>query len=159
MPNTALLGYAGAAAGRNESQRHDDLAARASADDAIITNGAAVSPLDTPLLSLPPHRHPFRAGVAVHGYGVPAAVALKRLYPKRQVISISGDGDFLMSGQEFATAMQYQLPIIALVLDNGMYGSIRLHQERTYPAAFRPPRCRIPISRYGRKASAALAPP
>ena len=67
------------------------------------------------------------------GYGVPAAVALKRLYPARRVVSISGDGDFLMSGQEFATAVQYDLPIIALVLDNGMYGSIRLHQEREYP--------------------------
>ena len=67
------------------------------------------------------------------GYGVPAAVALKRLYPTRRVVSISGDGDFLMSGQEFVTAAQYGLPINALELDNGMYGSIRLHQEKTYP--------------------------
>jgi acetolactate synthase-1/2/3 large subunit len=67
------------------------------------------------------------------GYGVPAAVALQRLYPQRRVISISGDGDFLMSGQEFVTAAQYGLPIICLVLDNGMYGSIRLHQEKNYP--------------------------
>ena len=67
------------------------------------------------------------------GYGVPAAVAMKHLYPKRTVISISGDGDFLMTGQEFVTAAQYGLPIIALVLDNGMYGSIRLHQEKNYP--------------------------
>ena len=64
---------------------------------------------------------------------VPAAVALKRLYPERRVVSISGDGDFLMSGQEFVTAAQYALPIICLVLDNGMYGSIRLHQEKNYP--------------------------
>ena len=67
------------------------------------------------------------------GYGVPAAVALQRLYPGRRVVAISGDGDFLMSGQEFATAMQYDLPIICLVLDNGMYGSIRWNQERVYP--------------------------
>jgi acetolactate synthase-1/2/3 large subunit len=67
------------------------------------------------------------------GYGVPAAVALKQLYPERAVIAISGDGDFLMSGQEFSTAVQYGLPIICLVLDNAMYGSIRLHQERNYP--------------------------
>ena len=67
------------------------------------------------------------------GYGVPAAVAMQRLYPGRRVVAISGDGDFLMSGQEFATAVQYGLPIICLVLDNAMYGSIRLHQERTYP--------------------------
>jgi acetolactate synthase-1/2/3 large subunit len=67
------------------------------------------------------------------GYGVPAAIAIKRLYPDRPVIAISGDGDFLMSGQEFATAIQYNLPIICVVLDNGMYGSIRAHQERAYP--------------------------
>ena len=60
-------------------------------------------------------------------------MALKQIYPKRPVIAISGDGDFLMSGQEFVTAAQYGLPIISLVLDNGMYGSIRLHQERAYP--------------------------
>ena len=50
-----------------------------------------------------------------------------------RVIAISGDGDFLMTGQEFATAVQYGLPVICLVLDNAMYGSIRLHQERLYP--------------------------
>ena len=67
------------------------------------------------------------------GYGVPAAVAMKRLYPDRQVVCIAGDGDFLMSGQELATAMQYGLPIIIIVADNGMYGTIRMHQERDYP--------------------------
>jgi acetolactate synthase-1/2/3 large subunit len=67
------------------------------------------------------------------GYGIPAAVAMKRLYPKRRVISINGDGDFLMNGQEFATAVQYRLPIIAMVFDNASYGTIRMHQERDYP--------------------------
>ncbi|HEX8233533.1 MAG TPA: thiamine pyrophosphate-binding protein [Caulobacteraceae bacterium] len=67
------------------------------------------------------------------GYGVPAAVAMKRLFPERQVVSINGDGDFLMNGQEFATAVQYGLPIVVLVLDNASYGSIRLSQEREYP--------------------------
>ncbi|MEI7805897.1 MAG: thiamine pyrophosphate-binding protein [Hyphomicrobiales bacterium] len=67
------------------------------------------------------------------GYGVPAAVAMKRLYPDRQVVCIAGDGDFLMSGQELATAMQYGLRIIIIVADNGMYGTIRMHQERDYP--------------------------
>jgi acetolactate synthase-1/2/3 large subunit len=67
------------------------------------------------------------------GYGVPAAVAMKRLYPQRKVISINGDGDFLMNGQEFATAVQYDLPIIVIVCDNGMYGTIRMHQEREFP--------------------------
>jgi acetolactate synthase-1/2/3 large subunit len=67
------------------------------------------------------------------GYGVPSAVAMKRLHPERTVIAFAGDGDFLMTGQEFATAMQYDLPIIVLVVDNGMYGTIRMHQEREYP--------------------------
>ena len=67
------------------------------------------------------------------GYGVPAAVAMQRLHPGRRVVSIAGDGDFLMNGQEFATAVQYALPIVVLVVDNGVYGSIRLHQEREYP--------------------------
>jgi len=67
------------------------------------------------------------------GYGMPAAVAMKRLYPGRTVISINGDGDFLMNGQEFATAVQYNLQIIVLVCDNRSYGTIRMHQEREYP--------------------------
>jgi len=67
------------------------------------------------------------------GYGVPAAVAMKRLYPERPVVCIAGDGDFLMNGQEFATAVQYGLPLIVVIADNGMYGTIRMHQEREYP--------------------------
>jgi acetolactate synthase-1/2/3 large subunit len=67
------------------------------------------------------------------GYGVPAAIGMKRLAPGRTVIAFAGDGDFLMTGQEFATAVQYDLPIIIVVVDNGMYGTIRMHQERHYP--------------------------
>jgi acetolactate synthase-1/2/3 large subunit len=67
------------------------------------------------------------------GYGVPAAVAMKRVYPTRTVLSLNGDGDFLMNGQEFATAVQYDLPIITIVCDNRMYGTIRMHQEREFP--------------------------
>ncbi|WP_407521166.1 thiamine pyrophosphate-binding protein [Methylobacterium oryzisoli] len=67
------------------------------------------------------------------GYGVPAAVAAKRLLPERTVVAVAGDGDFLMSGQDFATAVQYDLPIVVIVVDNGMYGTIRMHQEREYP--------------------------
>jgi acetolactate synthase I/II/III large subunit len=67
------------------------------------------------------------------GYGIPAAVGMQCLYPARKVISINGDGDFLMNGQEFAAAVQYKLPIIAMVFDNGIYGTIRMHQERDYP--------------------------
>ena len=67
------------------------------------------------------------------GYGVPAAIGMQRLAPERMVIAFAGDGDFLMTGQEFATAVQYELPIIVVVVDNGMYGTIRMHQERHYP--------------------------
>ena len=102
--------------------------------DAIITNGAggfaAWIHRFYRFRKLGTHFAPVSQSM---GYGVPAAITLKRLYPQRKVICISGDGDFLMTGQEFATSVQYELPIICLVLDNGMYGSIRLHQERTYP--------------------------
>jgi acetolactate synthase-1/2/3 large subunit len=67
------------------------------------------------------------------GYGLPAAVAAKRLFPEREVVCFAGDGCFLMHGQEFATAVQYDLPIIAVVVNNGIYGTIRMHQEREYP--------------------------
>jgi acetolactate synthase-1/2/3 large subunit len=67
------------------------------------------------------------------GYGVPAAIAMKRLYPERIVVAIAGDGDFLMNGQEFATAVQFNLPVIIIIADNGTYGTIRMHQEREYP--------------------------
>jgi len=67
------------------------------------------------------------------GYGLPAAVAAKRLFPEREVVCFAGDGCFLMHGQEFATAVRYALPIIVLVINNGMYGTIRMHQEREYP--------------------------
>jgi len=67
------------------------------------------------------------------GFGLPAAVAAKQLYPNRVVVAFSGDGDFLMNGQEFATAVQYGLAVIAVVMDNGCYGTIRMHQEREYP--------------------------
>jgi acetolactate synthase-1/2/3 large subunit len=67
------------------------------------------------------------------GYGVPAAVAMKRLHPGRPVVCLAGDGDFLMNGQEFATAVQYGLPLTVIIADNGIYGTIRMHQEREYP--------------------------
>jgi len=67
------------------------------------------------------------------GYGFPAAVAMKMLHPERTVVCIAGDGDFLMTGQEFATAVQYKLLVIVVLADNGLYGTIRMHQERDYP--------------------------
>ncbi|HEU5296736.1 MAG TPA: thiamine pyrophosphate-dependent enzyme, partial [Burkholderiaceae bacterium] len=73
------------------------------------------------------------------GYGVPAAVAASLLYPQRTVINVAGDGDFLMTGQELATATGYEAgrgrgKLVSIVVDNGSYGTIRMHQEREYPA-------------------------
>ena len=68
------------------------------------------------------------------GYGVPAAVAAAICHPDRTVVCFAGDGDFLMTGQELATAVQYAAGFVVLVFNNGMYGTIRMHQEREYPA-------------------------
>ncbi|QHL91321.1 thiamine pyrophosphate-binding protein [Sphingomonas changnyeongensis] len=67
------------------------------------------------------------------GYGVPAAVAAALRCPGRQVVALAGDGDFLMNGQELATALRHRLDLIVIVVDNGGYGTIRMHQEREYP--------------------------
>ncbi|MEK9671950.1 MAG: thiamine pyrophosphate-binding protein [Rhodospirillaceae bacterium] len=67
------------------------------------------------------------------GYGVPAAVAAKLRYPDREVVCVAGDGCFMMTCQEVATARQYGANVIFLVVNNGMYGTIRMHQEREYP--------------------------
>ena len=68
------------------------------------------------------------------GYGVPSAVAAKLVHPERIVVSFNGDGCFMMNGQELATAVQHNANVIFLVINNGMYGTIRMHQEREYPA-------------------------
>lgn len=103
-------------------------------NDAIMTNGAGN--YATWL-----HRfHRFR-GFATQaaptsgtmGYGVPAAVAAAQAFPERLTVCFAGDGCFLMHGQEFATAVRHQLPIIILVINNEVYGTIRMHQERDYP--------------------------
>jgi acetolactate synthase-1/2/3 large subunit len=67
------------------------------------------------------------------GFGVPAAIAAKITAPGRTVVAVAGDGDFLMTGQELATAVQYGVAVIFIVIDNGAYGTIRMHQEREYP--------------------------
>lgn len=67
------------------------------------------------------------------GYGVPAGIAAKLLDPSQMVVILAGDGDFLMTGQELATAVQYRAAVLILVVNNGMYGTIRMHQEREYP--------------------------
>jgi acetolactate synthase-1/2/3 large subunit len=102
--------------------------------DAIVTNGAGN-------FSVWVHRfwrwHEYPTQLAptsgAMGYGVPAAVAAKVVRPERTVICFAGDGDFLMSGQELATAVHHDLPIVVLVVNNGMYGTIRMHQERRFP--------------------------
>jgi acetolactate synthase-1/2/3 large subunit len=67
------------------------------------------------------------------GYGLPAAIAAKLAHPDRPVIALAGDGCLMMTIQELATAVQYGLPIVVIVANNGMYGTIRMHQERRYP--------------------------
>ncbi|MDF2766170.1 MAG: thiamine pyrophosphate-binding protein, partial [Rhodospirillales bacterium] len=68
------------------------------------------------------------------GYGAPAGVAAKLVHPERIVVSFNGDGCFLMNGQELATALQYGAATVFIVVNNGMYGTIRMHQERHYPS-------------------------
>ena len=67
------------------------------------------------------------------GYGVPAAVAAALRHPERPVVALAGDGDFLMNGQELATAVQYGCDLMVILVDNGTYGTIRMHQEREFP--------------------------
>ncbi len=67
------------------------------------------------------------------GFGFPAGVAAKIMHPQRTVVALAGDGCFLMNGQELATAVQYGANLVTIVVDNGSYGTIRMHQERDYP--------------------------
>jgi len=105
------------------------------ADEAIITNGAGNYAIWV-------HRYfayrrrgtQLAPTCGAMGYGVPAAIAAQIVHPERQVVCFAGDGCFLMSGQELATVARYALPIIFIVVNNGMYGTIRMHQEKAYPA-------------------------
>jgi acetolactate synthase-1/2/3 large subunit len=107
---------------------------RAHAPDAIITNGAGnYATWPGRFLRYRRFDQQIAPTSGSMGFGVPTAVAAKRLLPERTVIAFAGDGCFLMNGQEFATAVQYDLGIIVIVVDNGMYGTIRMHQEREYP--------------------------
>ena len=67
------------------------------------------------------------------GYGLPAAIAAKLEHRDRDVVCFAGDGCFLMSGQELATVAEHRLKLLIVVANNGMYGTIRMHQERSYP--------------------------
>jgi len=103
--------------------------------DAIVTNGAGN--FCVWVNGYYQYRH-FRSQLGPTsgsmGYGTPAAVAAQLVHPDRTVVCVAGDGDFLMTGQELATAAQYQLPVIWLIVNNRMYGTIRMHQERDYPS-------------------------
>ncbi|MEJ7929968.1 thiamine pyrophosphate-binding protein [Ramlibacter sp. AN1015] len=103
-------------------------------DDAILTNGAGNYTVWL-------HRfYRYRQGrtqlaptCGAMGYGLPAALAAKLRHPQRTVVCFAGDGCFLMYPQELVTAMEYGISVIVLVIDNGMYGTIRMHQEKRFP--------------------------
>jgi acetolactate synthase-1/2/3 large subunit len=105
-----------------------------SGDDTILCNGAGNN---TGWLHRFFRYRSYRTQLAptsgTMGYGLPAAIAAKLRYPDRCVVAVAGDGDFMMNGQELATAMQYQANIIVIVVNNGIYATIRMHQEREYP--------------------------
>jgi acetolactate synthase-1/2/3 large subunit len=104
-------------------------------EDAILTNGAGnFAGWISRYYRYPRWRTQVAPTNGSMGYGVPSGVAAKVAYPERMVVSFNGDGDFLMNGQELATAVQYGLGVIFVVVNNGMYGTIRMHQEREYPA-------------------------
>ena len=103
--------------------------------ETIVTNGAG-NYAAWPNLYYPYRSYGTQLGPTSGsmGYGLPAAVAAKAVYPERPVVCFAGDGCFMMTGQELGTAMQYGLPIVILVINNRMLGTIRMHQERRYPA-------------------------
>lgn len=107
-------------------------------EDAILTNGAGNFAAWLHRF----HRHRARRTQlaptsGAMGYGYPAALAAKSVHPDRDVVCIAGDGDYLMTGQEMATAVQYGINAVVVVVDNGTYGTIRMHQETHYPGAAR----------------------
>jgi len=103
-------------------------------EDAIVTTGAGnFTVWAHRFYEFRRYRTQLAATSGAMGYGVPAAVAAKIAHPERTVVCIAGDGDFLMTGQELATAVQYEAAILVIVMDNGMYGTIRMHQERHFP--------------------------
>ena len=104
-------------------------------ENAIVTNGAGNYAAF--LHRYFEYKH-YRSGLAPTsgsmGYGLPAAIAAKLAAPQQTVVNFAGDGCFMMTCQELATAMQYDLPIVTVLVNNGMYGTIRMHQEREYPS-------------------------
>jgi acetolactate synthase-1/2/3 large subunit len=102
--------------------------------DAIVTNGAGNFTVWVHrFYTFRRYRTQLSPCSGAMGYGVPAAVAAKVVHPERTVVCVAGDGDFLMSGHELAAAVQERAPIVVLLVNNGMYGTIRMHQERQFP--------------------------
>jgi acetolactate synthase-1/2/3 large subunit len=103
-------------------------------EDAILTNGAGnYSGWIHRFYRFRRYNSHIATASGSMGYGFPAALGIQTLYPERTVVCVGGDGDFLMTGQDFATAVQYKLPVIVVLADNSLYGTIRMHQEREYP--------------------------
>jgi len=103
-------------------------------DDAILTNGAgnfAIWP--NKLFKFGPRQRLLGPQSGAMGAGIPAAVAAKAEHRDRTVVCFAGDGDFQMTGMELGAALQAGCQPIVLILNNGMYGTIRMHQEREYP--------------------------
>ncbi len=103
-------------------------------ENAIVTNGAGnCNGFFNRYYVYKTWRSQLAPSCGAMGYGLPAAIAAKLHQPERSVVAIAGDGCFMMNGQELATACQYGANIVVLVVNNGMYGTIRMHQEREYP--------------------------
>ncbi|MFN8221939.1 MAG: thiamine pyrophosphate-binding protein [Gaiellales bacterium] len=103
-------------------------------EDAFLTNGAGNFTVWAHRFWVFRHyRTQLAPASGAMGYGLPAAVAAKLVHPDRQAICIAGDGDLVMSLPELATAVQYEAPVVVVLFDNGMLGTIRMHQERLHP--------------------------
>jgi acetolactate synthase-1/2/3 large subunit len=103
-------------------------------EDGIVTNGAGnYSAFVHRYFTYKGYRTQLAPTSGSMGYGLPAAIAAKLAKPTSPVVAFAGDGCFLMTAQEMATAAQYGLPIVVIVANNGMYGTIRMHQERHFP--------------------------
>lgn len=103
-------------------------------DEAIVTNGAGNYTVWVHRYYC--YRHPrteLATTCGTMGYGLPAAVAAKLRHPERSVVCFAGDGCFLMYPQELATAVEQRAAVVIIVVNNGMYGTIRMHQERRFP--------------------------
>lgn len=111
------------------------IASRLLPEDAIVTNGAGnYAAFVHRYFTYKGYRTQLAPTSGSMGYGLPAAIAAKLAHPQRPVVCFAGDGCFMMTSQEFATCVQYGLPVVTIIANNGMYGTIRMHQEKHYPS-------------------------